>query len=106
MDERGYEESAIAAFWISNGVNTCCIGFLPRNYVKHWKQYEGVLGQVVAIYSEKSVNSAERRKHHQNHGCCRVAIISTEVSSDEPENKKRNLNDKKEKPVSRKKKKN
>ena len=32
------EQSAIAAFWVLDGIDHCCIGYLPKAYVKNWKQ--------------------------------------------------------------------
>ena len=37
------EQSAIAAFWVSDGIDRCCVGYLPKAYVKNWKQYDGAL---------------------------------------------------------------
>ena len=48
------EQSAIAAFWVSDGIDCCHIGYLPKVYVKNWKQYDGALVQVVEVYSGDS----------------------------------------------------
>ena len=32
------EETAIAAFWVSDGVDRCRVGYLPKFHVKHWKE--------------------------------------------------------------------
>ena len=37
------EETAIAAFWVSDGVDRCRVGYLPKFHVKHWKLLEGAL---------------------------------------------------------------
>ena len=39
-------QSAIAAFWVSDGIDRCRVGYLPKAYVKNWKQYDGALVQV------------------------------------------------------------
>ena len=40
------EESAIAAYHVSDGIGRCRVGFLQCHLVKHcWKQYDGVLAQ-------------------------------------------------------------
>ena len=95
LDEHGYEESAIAAFRVSDGIDSCRVGFLPRNHVKHWKRYEGVLCQVVEIYSETSESASCRRKHLQNYGCCKAALISIESSCDSSDNTTPKVDDKK-----------
>ena len=86
LDEHGYEESAIAAFRVSDGIDSCRVGFLPRNHVKHWKIYEGVLCQVLEIYSETSESASCRREYYQNHGYCKAALISIESSCDSSDN--------------------
>ena len=48
------EQSTIAAFWVSDGIDCCCVGYLPKVYVKNWKQYDGALVQVVDVYSGDS----------------------------------------------------
>ena len=50
----GKEESAIAAFWVSDGVNRCRDGYLPKYHVTHWKSLEGALAQITEIYTEDS----------------------------------------------------
>ena len=50
----GKEESAIAAFWVSDGVDRCRVGYLPKFHVTHWKSLEGALAQITEIYTEDS----------------------------------------------------
>ena len=73
----GKEESAIAAYHVSDGIDRCRVGFLKRNFLKHWKQYDGVLAQVIEVYSNESESPTNRRKFHHNKGCCVAAIISS-----------------------------
>ena len=40
---QGKEESAIAAYWVTDGIDSCCVGFLPKHCVRHWTLYEGRL---------------------------------------------------------------
>lgn len=72
----GKEDSAIAAYLVSDGIDRCRVGFLPRHLVKHWKQYDGVLAQVIDVYSKDSASPTSRRKFHHNKGFCVAAIIS------------------------------
>ena len=60
----GMEESAIAAYHVSDGVDTCRVGFLKRHLVKHSKQYEGALVQVTEVYSGLSESPTKRRLFH------------------------------------------
>ena len=71
------ELSAIAAFWVSNGIDCCCIGYLPKADVKNWKQYDGALVHVVEVYSGDSDSPTKCQKFHRNHGLAVAVIISS-----------------------------
>ena len=66
----------MAVYWVTDGLDRCRVGFMPRHYVKHKEQFDGQLAQVVKIYGE-SDNRYERSLHHRNKGMCLCAIIST-----------------------------
>ncbi len=63
-------------YWVTDGVDACCIGFLPWHMIHHAAQYDGVLGQITATFSGTHPNYAIRQKWHRNMGFCRAAIIS------------------------------
>ncbi len=44
------EETAITVNWVSNGIDCCCIGFLPRAYAIQGSVWDGVLCQVVEVF--------------------------------------------------------
>ena len=71
------EQSAIAAFWVSNGIDHCRVGYLPKAYVKNWEQYDGALVQVVEVYSGDSDSPTKRQKFHRNRGLAVGVIISS-----------------------------
>ncbi len=75
----GKEETVITAIWVTDGVDRCHIGFLPRHMVKHAARYDGALAQVIRVLSDdaETCDSAERRMFHKNKGFCLAAIIST-----------------------------
>ena len=76
------EQSAIAAFWVSDGIDRCRIGYLPKACVKNWRQYDGALVQVIEVYSAESDSPTKCQKFHRNHGLAiAVVISSTEPSS-------------------------
>ena len=76
------EQSTIAAFWVSDGIDHCRIGYLPKAYVKNWKQYDGALVQVIEVYSAESDSPTKCQKFHRNHGLAvAVVISSTELCS-------------------------
>jgi hypothetical protein len=66
---------------VVDGIDRCRVGFLQRHLVKHWKQYDGVLAQVIDVFSKDSASPTSRRKFHHNKGCCVASIISS-VSED------------------------
>jgi hypothetical protein len=84
------EETALAVYWVTDGIDRCRVGFLPRHFIKHKKQYDGKLAQVVEILGE-SESPSKRQKSHRNKGICRAVLVEAEYP---PKNKKRRrLND-------------
>jgi hypothetical protein len=75
----GKEETVIAVVWVTDGVDRCRIGFLPRHMVKHAARYDGALAQVICVLSDDAAtcDSVEQRMFHKNKGFCFAAIIST-----------------------------
>ena len=71
----GKEETAIAAIWVTNGVDRCRIGFVPRHTMKHTVRYDGALAQVTRVLSDdaETCDLVERRLFHRNI----ASIIST-----------------------------
>ena len=78
------EESAIAAFWVSDRVDQCHISFLPQHHVKHWKKLEGVLAQITEVYTGDSDTPTKHQKHYRNSGVAIAAIISGPLLVAEP----------------------
>jgi hypothetical protein len=70
------EEMALAINWVSNGIDRCRVGFLPKAYVPHAKLWDGVWCQVVFVGSADNPSSVVRRKCHQYCAYARVAVIS------------------------------
>ena len=68
------EQSAIAAFWVSDGIDHCHVGYLPKAYVKNWKQYDGALVHIIEVYSAESDSPMKCQKFHRNHGFA-VAVL-------------------------------
>ncbi len=78
----GHEETAIGCFWVTDGIDHCCIGFLKRHMLKHAWRFDGTLAQVTKVFSaDPSIcDSAERKMHYHNHGCALAAIVSILVN--------------------------
>ena len=72
----GGEETAIAAVWVTDGMDRCRVGFLQRHMVAHAAQYDGALAQVKRVLSVDDGDTAERRLVHKIRGCCYATIIS------------------------------
>ncbi len=50
-NSNGKEETAVAAFHVTDGIDQCHVGFLPRHFVPHTSSFDGVLAQVTEVYS-------------------------------------------------------
>ena len=75
VDEK--EETVIACYWVTNGVDCCRVGFLKRHMVKHAWCFDGALVQVTKVLSADShrCDSAERKMFHHYHGCAFGTIV-------------------------------
>ena len=84
VDVDGKEETAIAAIWVTDGVDRCRVGFLPRHMVAHAAIYDGALAQVTSVLSgdKGTCNTEERNKYHKMRGCCLATIISMHGSKE------------------------
>ena len=76
----GKEETVIAVVWVTDGVDRCRVGFLPRHMAyRHAARYDGALAQITRVLSDDPTicDSAERRMFHKMRGFCLATIIST-----------------------------
>ena len=74
--DEGNKETAIGAFWVTDGIDCCLVGFLPRHLVPHRRQFDGKLTQVVEFLKNFKSPGA-RRRSYVNHGVCMAAIIDS-----------------------------
>ena len=72
----GEEETAIAAVWVTDGIDRCRVGFLQRHMVAYAEQYDGALAQITRVLSADDGDSAEKRLYHKNRGSCYATLIS------------------------------
>ena len=63
------EERAITVNWVLDGVDCCCVGFLPRTYVVQGEIWDGVLCQVVIFLKKWSLQDATREVAIQQGVC-------------------------------------
>jgi hypothetical protein len=75
----GREEAAIAADWVTDGIDCWRVGFLKHHMVHHAARFDGALAQVTRVFSSDpgSCDSAEHWMYHHNRGCCLATIISS-----------------------------
>ena len=71
----GKEEAAIAAFWITDGIDRCRVGFLPKHFLKHSRRFEGCIAQITDVYTDDSDSPTKRRLSQRNGGHCVATII-------------------------------
>ncbi len=73
----GKEKAAIAAYWVTDGMERCCVGFLQRHMVKYASWYDGALAQVTRVLGDdNSYDKGEHKMFHHNRGFCYATIIS------------------------------
>ena len=70
------EETALTVNWVSDGIDRCRVGFLPKAYVPHAKQWDGALCQVIFVGAADDPSSVVCRKCHRCCGYARLAVIS------------------------------
>lgn len=82
IDVEGKEETALGVFWVTDGLDRCLVGFLPRHLIRHKDDYDGKLAQVVDLL-EDSESPSDRAKSHQNFGVCRAVLVEAEGPKEE-----------------------
>jgi hypothetical protein len=60
LNSLGREETAIAAYHVSDGIDQCRVGFLQRHFVAHAKTFDGALAQVTEVYGAGSESTVKR----------------------------------------------
>ena len=76
IGDTGKEESALTVYWISDGIDGCRVGFLPRHLLKQWQLYDGHIAQVIDVY-KRSESPTKRRKNTRNCVCCEAVLIDS-----------------------------
>jgi hypothetical protein len=77
--DQNIEETAVAAYWVTDGIDRCRVGFLPRHCVRQATTFDGHLVQVVALLAN-SDSPSQRRFSRHNRGACYATIIDTKVT--------------------------
>ncbi len=79
LSDQNVEETAIAAYWVTDGINQCRVGFLPQHCIRQANNFDGHFVQVVALLAH-SENASERRHSRNNRGVCYGGIIDSKVT--------------------------
>jgi hypothetical protein len=72
----GRHVNALAVYWVSDGVDRCRVGFLPKHLLKHSESYEGKLLQVTEMYKNHS-SLTLRSRNQRDRGVCLCALIDS-----------------------------
>jgi hypothetical protein len=86
------EETTITVNWVTDGVDRCRVGFLPKSFVATGSVYDGVLCQIVYVGSILSTDKAEAKKFHAKGGFALASVIlplREEVAADNSYARKR-----------------
>lgn len=75
--DKGREETAIAVYWVTDGMDRCRVGFLPRHCIRHAQDFDGKVAQVVE-FLQHSDNKRARERSYRNCGMCMASIINCE----------------------------
>ena len=71
---KGKEETALVVYWVTDGVDCCHVGFLPRHMVRYREAYDGQLAQVVEFLSELNIHDICAR-NHCGWGVCQAVLV-------------------------------
>ena len=71
------EETALAVYLVSEGIDRSWVGSLRRFLVKHKKKYGGRLAQITDILGSESESPSDHHKYHCNKGCCHAVLLET-----------------------------
>lgn len=78
--DQNIEETAVAAYWVTDGIDRCRVGFLPRHCVRQATTFNGHLVQVVALLANSDSPSQRRFSRHNRGACYYATIIDTKAT--------------------------
>jgi hypothetical protein len=75
----GRIETVVSAYWVTDSIERCRVGFLPRYMVaKHADGLNGLLAQVTEVFDKHNESAAIREKVYRNYGFCNATILDPE----------------------------
>ena len=60
--DAGKEETALAVYWVTDGVDRSQVGFVPWHLVENMGKYNGILLQMTYVYSSSDDSNDRRQK--------------------------------------------
>ncbi len=74
----GKEETSIACYWVTDGIDRCRVVFFKCHMVKHAWRFDGALVHVTKVFSAdpNCYDLVKRKMYHHNHGCKLGTIVS------------------------------
>jgi hypothetical protein len=82
IDVDGKEETALAVYWVTDGVDRCKVGFLPRHLVNYKHEYDGKTAQIVE-FLEASDSPSDKAKSRRNMGVAIGALVEATTATAE-----------------------
>ena len=74
------EETALAVYCVMDGVDSCCVCFVPWNLIKQMDKYNIFLAQVTKVYSTADDSNCRRQKFKKKYGFAK-AVLSSECAT-------------------------
>jgi hypothetical protein len=74
LADNGKMEVAVGVYWVTDGIDRCLVGYLPRHLIKFRDEYDGRVAQVVE-FLKLSESSSQRSRSHRNRGMCTAAFL-------------------------------
>jgi hypothetical protein len=66
LNSNGHEETATAAYLVSDGFDQSRVTFLQRHFVAHAKSSDGVLAQITEVFSITSDSPTSKKMSPQS----------------------------------------
>ena len=79
INVNGTEEMALAVYWVTDGVDRCKVGFLPRHLIKHKDNFKNGKTAQIVEFLETSTCPSARAKSLRNSGVARAALLEGPV---------------------------
>ena len=77
----GKIETVVSAYWVTDSVERCRVGFVPRYIVVHHADsLNGMLAQVTEVFDNHNPSAAIREKVYRNFGFCHIIILDPNQS--------------------------